>query len=100
MTFAIIIWIACGIGTAVLAASKNRDPFGWFLIGAAGGFIALIVAAGINTRPTIERGVRPAVARAQAGCCRSCGDELDRHAEHGECRTCRSRRHFNVRHGQ
>lgn len=37
-----IIWLLCAITTAVIASSKGRSGFGWFIIGFLGGFFGLI----------------------------------------------------------
>jgi hypothetical protein len=40
---AIVIWLICGIGAAMVASSKGRDTCGWFFIGVLIGPFALLV---------------------------------------------------------
>lgn len=40
--------VVFGGGCAIIAANKNRDPFGWFALGFLFSFVALIVVASIS----------------------------------------------------
>lgn len=45
MSFGIIVfWLLCGVASAMVASSKGRDAFGWFLIGALFGPIGLVIS--------------------------------------------------------
>lgn len=44
MTFALIIWLLCGIGAAITASNKGRSGFTWFFIGFLLGPIGLIMS--------------------------------------------------------
>lgn len=46
----LLIWIFCAVCSAAIAAKKNRNPIGWFFLGAFLGPLAFIVAA----MPVIE----------------------------------------------
>lgn len=46
------LWLLLGIGAAVIAQAKGRDFMLWLVIGALGGFIALIVIAAL---PSVEQ---------------------------------------------
>lgn len=48
----IAAWVSCGGFAAFIAREKNREPFGWFILGAIFGIIALISIAGA---PSMER---------------------------------------------
>ncbi|MDF1626999.1 MAG: zinc ribbon domain-containing protein [Parvibaculaceae bacterium] len=54
----VLIWLACGLLSAFIASGKNRNPIGWFFIGAifgVFGLIAALVVSDPNPRPmTIE----------------------------------------------
>ena len=39
----IVFWLLCGAASAMVASSKGRDAFGWFLIGALFGPIGLLI---------------------------------------------------------
>jgi hypothetical protein len=41
----IIIWLCFGIASAVVAANKGRNIFGWFIVGVLLGVFALIMVA-------------------------------------------------------
>lgn len=45
-------WFVCAIFTAVIASSRGRNGFGWFLLGALFGIFALIAAAAM---PVVEK---------------------------------------------
>lgn len=41
----LVIWFACGLLAAIIAASKGRNFFGWLILGLLFGIFALIAAA-------------------------------------------------------
>lgn len=41
----VILWMLCGVFSAIIASSKNRSGFGWFLIGLFFGPFGFTVAA-------------------------------------------------------
>ena len=45
MIIAVFIWFLFAVFTAVIASSKGRTGFGWFLLGAVFGIFALILVA-------------------------------------------------------
>jgi hypothetical protein len=48
--------LICGFGAAFIADSKNRDPVGYFFLGALLGIIGLLVAVGVpkQEKKTVE----------------------------------------------
>lgn len=50
-------WFICAIFTAVIASSRGRNGFGWFVLGALFGIFALIAAAAM---PVIQKTPRAA----------------------------------------
>jgi hypothetical protein len=51
MTF-ILFWLGCAIVSAIIASSKGRSAFGWFLIGALFGIFALLL---VVVLPSLKR---------------------------------------------
>lgn len=45
MGFVLFIWLLMGIICAMIAASKNRSGFGWFILGCLFGPLAVLCAA-------------------------------------------------------
>jgi hypothetical protein len=43
MEILIVTWLICGVVTAIIAGSKNRNPVGWFFIGSLLGIFGLIM---------------------------------------------------------
>lgn len=41
----VITWLICGVVTGIIASSKGRSGFGWFLIGSFLGIFGLILMA-------------------------------------------------------
>lgn len=41
----LVVWIICGVVTAVIASSKGRNSFGWLLIGLLLGIFGIILIA-------------------------------------------------------
>lgn len=80
----IVIWIAFGVLSAVVATGKGRDGCGWFLMGILLGPIGLISAfvASPNEKRVIESGKRQRcpfcaeLVRVEAIKCRFCGESL------------------------
>ena len=44
----LLIWLACGILSAVVAESKGRSGLGWFLLGLVFGVFALLASVGVS----------------------------------------------------
>ncbi|WP_425645898.1 hypothetical protein [Agrobacterium leguminum] len=44
-----------GGGSAIIAANKNRNAFGWFVLGFCFSFVALIVVAGLSPVEQVRR---------------------------------------------
>lgn len=60
MELAVLIWLACGVISAVLAANKGRNPLGWGLIGFFLGPLGLIAAAAMpdtKSNPQVQEWV-------------------------------------------
>lgn len=53
----LLFWLVFAIACAVVASSKNRSGFGWFMLGLLFSFIALIVVAVL---PALEGGPKQA----------------------------------------
>ena len=51
MTFEIVLWILSGIVAAIVAAQKNRNAFGWLILGFFFGLFALIAVACLPKLP-------------------------------------------------
>ncbi|NVP58065.1 zinc ribbon domain-containing protein [Mycoplana rhizolycopersici] len=45
----LIIWILFGVAAGVVASSKGRSGFGWFLLGCIFGVFALIIVACLSS---------------------------------------------------
>ncbi|MGR3494093.1 hypothetical protein [Citreimonas sp.] len=41
----LVFWLICAVVTAIIASSKGRSGFGWFLIGAVIGVFGIILIA-------------------------------------------------------
>jgi hypothetical protein len=50
-----VVWVACVIATAILAANKGRSVGGWLFLGLLLGPIALLLAAVVANRKTEQR---------------------------------------------
>lgn len=48
MELVVIFWVLCGIGSAIVAASKGRSGCGWLILGFALGPIGLLMSAGMS----------------------------------------------------
>ena len=66
MLVAVIMWLLCGVGAAMIASSKNRSGCGWFGAGILLGPLALLIVgfmapgeAPVNSRPAPQRGQVP-----------------------------------------
>lgn len=51
----LIFWLAVAVVTAVIASSKGRSGFGWFLLGCALSLLALILVAVLPTKKVAPR---------------------------------------------
>ena len=52
MALFLLVWLGCGVATALIAGLKNRSSFQWLLIGLIGGMIALVVIAAMEKLPS------------------------------------------------
>ena len=52
MEILIIVWAVCAVFSGVIASSKGRSGFGWFLLGALFGVFAMFA---VGVMPAIER---------------------------------------------
>ncbi len=53
-----IVWIVCGVISAVIASNKGRSGCGWFIVGVLLGPLALILALVVGRdEPQVERQV-------------------------------------------
>ncbi|WP_418002164.1 hypothetical protein ACNO8X_18370 [Mycobacterium sp. PDNC021] len=61
MEILLVIWLLCGIGSAVIAGSKNRSAFGWFVLGLLLGVFGLVIIAVLPRQaPLAPLGMRSA----------------------------------------
>jgi len=82
----VLVWIVCAILSAVVASSKGRSGFGWFLLGFFFGPLGLLAAIGISkaekpTNAPSQAGLRPCPICAEmiqpaAIKCRFCGSDV------------------------
>lgn len=82
----LLLWLAFAITSAIVAASRGRSGFGWFLLGCIFGFFALIVVALLPSKkrdpnaPTPETHVKCPDCRElvirDARKCKHCGVSL------------------------
>lgn len=83
----VLIWIVCAILSAVVASSKGRSGFGWFLLGFFLGPLGLLAAIGVSkTEARIysppQSALRPCPVCAEmiqpaAKKCRFCGTDVE-----------------------
>lgn len=88
----LIFWMICAAVTAVIASSKGRSGFGWFLIGALIGIFGLILVACLpSLKPRAQRWAEPNVAQTPFDrgmkVCPDCAEEVKLDAR--VCRFCR-----------
>jgi hypothetical protein len=53
------LWLIVGVFTGVIAGSKNRSGFGWFLLGICFSLIALVAVAAMPALPGKAAGNAP-----------------------------------------
>lgn len=78
------VWLAIGIATGRLAASKGRSAAGWTVLGLVFGLVATLIVALVPRGDGTGRGERrcPYCAervRLDAIVCRHCGRDIDAH---------------------
>lgn len=47
MEFVVFFWLGCAVCASIVASSKGRSGFGWFLLGLLFGVFALLVSIGM-----------------------------------------------------
>ena len=84
----LVLWILCGVVSAVIAVNKGNSGCGWFLLGVLLGPIGLVLSLVVQGKPALVEERRlasgesrrcPACAelvRREAVKCRFCGGEL------------------------
>jgi hypothetical protein len=83
LTFA-LLWIVCGVATAVIASSKGRDGCGWGILGFFLGPIGILMAIGVAAVSDDHR----ALATGELRKCPFCAELIRREAI--KCRFCGS----------
>lgn len=78
----IIIWVVCGIGAAVIASSKGRNAFGWFIGGLLLGPIGLLIVGFMGQPAPNECTLRKCPYCAEqilkeAKVCKHCGRDVE-----------------------
>lgn len=69
----LVIWVICGVVTAVIASAKDRSGFGWLLIGLLLGIFGVILIACMPSNKPAEVVFSPARA-APGGTTKACPD--------------------------
>ncbi len=87
-----IIWIACGIFSAIVASSKGRSGFGWLVLGLIFGVFALLAVGfmpAVKTDNAMQKTGQPPVVlerkcpfcaeiiKAEAIVCKHCGRDVE-----------------------
>jgi Na+/melibiose symporter-like transporter len=92
----LFIWLVCAIVTGIIASSKGRTGFGWFLIGCIIGIFGVILIACLPSRkplpvqqvvmvPPAAAAVQPVEAKTKT--CPDCAEEVMAGAK--ICKHCR-----------
>lgn len=87
-----ILWIACGIFSAIIASSKGRSGFGWLVLGLIFGVLALLAVGfmpAVKTGDAMQKMGQPPIAperkcpfcaetiKAEAIVCKHCGRDVE-----------------------
>lgn len=58
------VWFVCAVVTAIIASSRGRNGFGWFLLGCIFGIFAVILVAALPSQKAVPIVVEGEVATA------------------------------------
>lgn len=87
-----ILWIACGIFSAIIASSKGRSGFGWLVLGLIFGVLALLAVGfmpAVKIGDAMQKMGQPPIAperkcpfcaetiKAEAIVCKHCGRDVE-----------------------
>ena len=90
MIFGVLIWILCGIGSAMIASSKNRSGCNWFGAGVLLGPIALLIVGFMapGEAPTKQAPLKPLPPERPSDPARYTNPELTPPNQTKECPFC------------
>lgn len=83
----VILWLAMGIVSAIIASSKNRNGFGYFLLGLLLGPLGVIIALAMSKLPGYHETESGRLALKTAKKCPECAELVQFEAK--VCRYCR-----------
>lgn len=50
-----VVWFSLAIAVAVIAATKNRSAFGYFILGLLLPIVSVVLAIGVTKKPTAQQ---------------------------------------------
>ena len=90
MEVLIVIWLACGVASGMIASGKGRSGGGWFVLGFLFGPLGLLAAAIISPNATAveQRRIRAGMQAGNLRPCPKCAEPIQKAAT--LCRYCNS----------